>query len=124
MRVTSSLASMCIRRRFWLKWAVGTGYSSACVVQTFLRSDRADGALQYMDLRGLLYEKAQSLGAEIRTGCIVSSIDSEARTVTLASGESLTADVIIAADGPSGVGRTALIGRETESTPGGYVLYQ
>ncbi|GJE85640.1 FAD-dependent monooxygenase [Phanerochaete sordida] len=79
--------------------------------------------LSHEDLRAILYDAAVKAGAEIRTGCIVSSIEPETRTVTLASGETLTAGVIVGADGATGLVRKVVAGRELTRTPDGYVLF-
>ncbi|KAF5379737.1 hypothetical protein D9615_005787 [Tricholomella constricta] len=59
----------------------------------------------YGDLRKLLYEAAVDLGVHIRFSARVSSIDPDAGSVTLVSGERLTADVIVGADGTLGMSR-------------------
>ncbi|KIP11010.1 hypothetical protein PHLGIDRAFT_172853 [Phlebiopsis gigantea 11061_1 CR5-6] len=79
--------------------------------------------LSHTDLRGVLYEAATNGGADIRTGCTVTAIHPASRTVTLANGDNLVADVIIAADGVGGIGRKTLVGRELELSPSGYILY-
>lgn len=87
-------------------------------------STSIDFFFQYTDLRGLMYETAKKDGADIRTGCLVSSIGPVSRTVTLANGDSLSADVIVAADGATGIGRRTFAGRKLKGSPGGHVLYQ
>ncbi|KAL0945526.1 hypothetical protein HGRIS_001008 [Hohenbuehelia grisea] len=59
----------------------------------------------HADVRQFLYDTAISAGAKVRLGAVVSSIDPEARTVSLDSGEVLNADVIVGADGQWGVSR-------------------
>ena len=76
-----------------------------------------------MDFRGILYDAAVEMGAEVRVGCGVASIDPMERTVTLASGEVVTADVIVGADGIHGVSRRALLGREPTSSQEGFSFY-
>ncbi|RXW19363.1 hypothetical protein EST38_g6500 [Candolleomyces aberdarensis] len=56
----------------------------------------------------LLHETAVSLGAKIRMGVTVTGIDPETRRVKLSSGEILTGDVIVGADGATGVSRRLL----------------
>ncbi|KAG6874730.1 hypothetical protein C0992_006809, partial [Termitomyces sp. T32_za158] len=64
---------------------------------------------QHAALRHLLYELALFSGAVVLLGTKVSTIDAVNRTVTLAdSGEQLPADVIIGADGPTGLTRRLL----------------
>ena len=56
---------------------------------------------QYSDLRRILAEFAIKHGAVLRPSCEASSVkaDAERPSVTLATGEVLTADVVIGADG-------------------------
>ncbi|KAF7297003.1 FAD-binding-3 domain-containing protein [Mycena indigotica] len=72
---------------------------------------------RHVDLINLLYDefyrptKSSSLDknmVEVRFGAEAASIDLESCVVTLRSGEPLVADVIIGADGPSGMVRAAL----------------
>jgi salicylate hydroxylase len=63
---------------------------------------------QHSDLLQLLHETAVSLGAKIRMGVAVTGIDPETRRVKLTSGEILTGDVIVGADGATGVSRRLL----------------
>ena len=42
----------------------------------------------------------------------------------LASGEILIGDVIVAADGATGIGREAVAEHTTKSSPSGYVIYK
>ncbi|KAG6867632.1 hypothetical protein C0993_000234 [Termitomyces sp. T159_Od127] len=64
---------------------------------------------QHAALRHLLYELAVFSGAVVRLGTKVSTIDPVNQIVTLAdSGEQLRADVIIGADGPTGLTRHLL----------------
>lgn len=79
--------------------------------------------LSHEDLRGILYDAALKAGAEIRTGCLVSSIDPASQTVTLASGETLTAGVIVGADGATGLVRKVVAGRELKRSPDGYTFF-
>ncbi len=65
--------------------------------------------LQMGDLCRLLYEVALSCGATFRLGTRVVSVDTLDTTVTLDSGEVLKADVIVGADGSSGISRQILV---------------
>jgi salicylate hydroxylase len=51
------------------------------------------------DLHRVLLNKALTVEVEIKTGSYVSDIDESQPSVTLASGEKCTADLIIGADG-------------------------
>lgn len=66
-------------------------------------------SLQLNDLRELLYTAAVAHRAKVRLGAEVTIIDSAKHTVTLSSGEVLSADVIIGADGPSGPCRQVVL---------------
>ena len=46
-----------------------------------------------------LYEKAQELGVEVQFGAKVTTYDFSKPTATLATGETLEGDLIVAADG-------------------------
>lgn len=59
-------------------------------------------------MRNLLYDNAIASGAKVRLGCPVVSIDPDRRTVTLASGDTMTADVIIGADGMGGISQSVM----------------
>ena len=62
-------------------------------------------AFQHADLRQLLYDTAVSCGATIRLNTTVTAIEPDACRVRLSTGEVLEADVIVGADGPSGLSR-------------------
>ncbi|TFK82560.1 FAD/NAD(P)-binding domain-containing protein [Polyporus arcularius HHB13444] len=57
--------------------------------------------IHYADLRRILAESAREHGADLRTNCLVVDIhpDAERPYLTLSTGEVLTADVIVGADG-------------------------
>jgi flavin-dependent dehydrogenase len=74
-----------------------------------------DQALKHSDLRHLLYQAAIRHGARIYLHSEVTRIDSHRRIVGLVSGHSFRADVIIAADGPSGIGRRQLLESEEKT---------
>lgn len=65
-------------------------------------------AWQHADMRNLLYDNAIAAGAKVRLGCPVVSIDPDGRTITLASGDTMTADVIIGADGLGGISQSVM----------------
>ncbi|TFK50180.1 FAD/NAD(P)-binding domain-containing protein [Heliocybe sulcata] len=70
----------------------------------------------HTDLRRMLRTAAEEAGASIRYGCRVASVDPVTRSVTLESGEVVSGDVIIGADGSLGVCREVLAaGRITEA---------
>jgi salicylate hydroxylase len=83
--------------------------------------------VQHADFRRLLYQTAFLYGAKIRRRTRVVAIDSEERSVTLASGEILRADVIIGADGPNSLARQQLLEEEElplSGAPTGSMMYK
>lgn len=63
-------------------------------------------------------------GAKIRLSTEVSEIDPEEVKVTLSTGEVLTGDVIIGADGERGLCRRLVLGRPERVTSSGVTLYE
>ena len=63
-------------------------------------------SIQHSHYREMLLETALELGAETRTNAEVVEVAEDCRSVRLASGEVLKADVIIGADGCHGICRT------------------
>ena len=61
------------------------------------------------DYQKLLFDAAAEHGATIKLGSWVDSVDAENVTVTLASGEVLSADLIIGADGKPSSSQPALM---------------
>lgn len=62
------------------------------------------------DLQGLLHEAAVAAGVEVRTGAEVASLSDD--RVTLVSGESLAAELVVGADGLRSVVRRHVVGPE------------
>ncbi|KAJ2991672.1 hypothetical protein NUW54_g8132 [Trametes sanguinea] len=87
--------------------------------------------MHYSDLRRILAESAEEHGATLRGGCQVVSIepDTDRPYVTLATGEVITGDVVIGADGchvpPYHCRRIILeaLGQEDRETPTGMQLF-
>ncbi|KAH7918240.1 FAD/NAD(P)-binding domain-containing protein [Leucogyrophana mollusca] len=78
----------------------------------------------HVDLRRLLFETAVSLGAEIRGGANVVSVDGDDCHVKLSTGETLRADVIVGADGRSSLIQREIVGYDVyASTPCSSLLY-
>lgn len=71
--------------------------------------------LHHVGLRQVLYNAAIAAGAEVRTGTTVTSVSGKGPHVTLASGETLLADVIVGADGCSSVVQQAIIGKNVSA---------
>jgi len=68
--------------------------------------------LHHDGLRKILYDAAIAAGAEVRAGTKVVSVSGKGPHVTLTTGETLLADVIIGADGRSSVVQQAIIGKD------------
>ena len=97
---------------------VSTTRESRCSVLLTLFST------QHSDLREILYNTAKELGAQVRTGAEIVSIDPYKPTVTLRGGEVLSADVVVGADGPYGLTRKSLMGENPTKTPMGFMMYE
>lgn len=67
---------------------------------------------QHSDLRRMLYEVGISKGVEVRFGAEVMHVDPEQAKITLASGDVITGDVIVGADGEFGVSRKTVLEEE------------
>ncbi|KAJ6578086.1 hypothetical protein B0H19DRAFT_1062631 [Mycena capillaripes] len=76
-----------------------------------LRETRGE-KMQLADLRKMMYDVAVSQGATIHLDTTVVTIDPERHTITLDSGETLRADVIVGADGVSGLVRPLLLAEQ------------
>ncbi|KAH7906813.1 hypothetical protein BJ138DRAFT_1161696 [Hygrophoropsis aurantiaca] len=78
----------------------------------------------HVDLRRLLFDTAISLGAEVRGGATIVSVDANDPHVKLSTGEILRADVIIGADGRSSIIQQEIAGYDVYgSTPCSSLLY-
>ncbi|KAJ7034044.1 hypothetical protein C8F04DRAFT_1102899 [Mycena alexandri] len=78
-----------------------------------LRETRGEFLFAHLgDLRKMMFNIALCQGAKIRLNTTVVAVDPENRVVTLDSGETLTADVIIGADGVSGLVRPILLAEQ------------
>ena len=62
------------------------------------------------DFQKFLLTEAQALGVNVRLGCNVEKIDFSSSTVTLQTGESITSDFMIGADGERSMTRSNLTG--------------
>jgi len=66
----------------------------------------------------MLLETARELGAEIRTHAEVVEIAEDCRSLRLASGKVLEADVIIGADGSRGISRGLVVPQDSPKATG------
>ncbi|KAJ7035284.1 hypothetical protein C8F04DRAFT_535171 [Mycena alexandri] len=78
-----------------------------------LRETRGEFLFAHLaDLRKMMYDIAIGQGTTIRLDATAVAVNPEKRTVILASGETLKADVIIGADGVSGLVRPVLLAEQ------------
>ncbi|KAI0828916.1 FAD/NAD-P-binding domain-containing protein [Trametes gibbosa] len=75
-------------------------------------------------LYGILYDAALAAGIEVRLGAEVEEIDPESPTVKLVSGEIITGDVLVGADGEFGLTRKFLAGEDAKGVRIGKALYE
>ncbi|KAG2147794.1 uncharacterized protein EDB93DRAFT_1146710 [Suillus bovinus] len=68
--------------------------------------------LHHASLRQILYDAAIAAGAEVRAGTTVVSASGHGPRVTLSTGETLLADVIVGADGRSSIVQQAILGKD------------
>lgn len=76
------------------------------------------------DLHTLLCNKAKSLGVTIRLNAQVESLNHQAASVTLKSGETLSADLIVGADGLWSRCRDEFLGESVPPLPTGDLAYR
>ncbi|KAL6355858.1 hypothetical protein LRP88_09441 [Fusarium phalaenopsidis] len=76
------------------------------------------------DLQKSLLDKAIDLGVHIRTGCDVQTPGFEATEVVLASGERVSGDVIVGADGIWSTLRSTIVQGRVEPTETGDIAYR
>ncbi|KAI0360984.1 FAD/NAD-P-binding domain-containing protein [Trametes cingulata] len=74
-------------------------------------------------LYDLLHDTAVRAGVEVRYGCEVKGMDASSPTVHLASGEAISADVLVGADGEFGVSRAFVAGDRAQGPRIGLALY-
>ncbi|TFK88025.1 FAD/NAD(P)-binding domain-containing protein [Polyporus arcularius HHB13444] len=79
--------------------------------------------LSRADLYDILYDAAIKLGADVRFNSEVAEVDPQSRAVRLSSGERISGDVLIGADGALGQCRTAVLGRRDPGSPTGLAVY-
>ncbi|THG93332.1 hypothetical protein EW026_g7877 [Hermanssonia centrifuga] len=81
--------------------------------------------MKHEDVHRLLHTLAIAAGAKIQFGATVTSVTpgDPKPLVTLATGETLMADVIIGADGSTSMVRRMVLGREDDAEPGGFTVF-
>jgi salicylate hydroxylase len=87
---------------------------------------RATSVMHRADYQQVLADEARRLGARFRLGADVVGVDCDdgCAAVTLASGERLTADVVVGADGLRGNVRTFVLGYVKEPESSGDFAYR
>ncbi|THG94300.1 hypothetical protein EW026_g7146 [Hermanssonia centrifuga] len=81
--------------------------------------------MKHEDVHRLLHTLAIAAGAKIQFGATVTSVTpgDPKPSVTLATGETLTADIVIGADGPTSMVRRMVLDREDDAEPGGFTVF-
>ena len=79
---------------------------------------------QHAELYDILYDAATQAGAQVRYNAEVVDIDASEHEVTLASGETVSGDVLVGADGEYGLSRAAVIGQQVRGAPTGLAMYE
>ncbi|KAG0705834.1 hypothetical protein DFH29DRAFT_872791 [Suillus ampliporus] len=79
--------------------------------------------LHHVGLRQVLYEAAIAAGAEVRAGATVASVSGDGPHVTLTTGETLLADVIVGADGRSSIVQQAIVGKDVHDVTPYHCLF-
>ena len=93
-----------------------------------MRDMHVDVELKHEDLRKLLYELATSLGVrvEFNTEVIATEPGNDVQPnprVTLSTGEVVSPDLVIGADGPRSVVRQTVLGRPDNAEPSDLTVY-
>lgn len=80
---------------------------------------------KHADAQRMLYDLALSAGAKVDFGVDVVSVTAgdPKPIVTLGTGQTITADIVIGADGPFSIVRRTAIDMETDLEPTGMVVY-
>ncbi|KAI0683882.1 FAD/NAD(P)-binding domain-containing protein [Cytidiella melzeri] len=81
--------------------------------------------MAHEDIQRIVHRLAASAGARIDFGAQVTKVTpgSPRPSVTLASGEVITADIVIGADGPRSLVRKVVVGEEPEPQPEGVTVF-
>ncbi|KAI0636308.1 FAD/NAD-P-binding domain-containing protein [Trametes polyzona] len=79
--------------------------------------------LTHAELYDILYDAATRAGARVRFNAEVVAVDPEEHEVELATGETLSGDVLVGADGEYGPSRAAVVGRQVRGVPTGLAMY-
>lgn len=72
----------------------------------------------------ILYDAAIATGIEVRFAAEVTEISRTSPTVTLSTGETLSADVLVGADGEFGLARKVIAGDRAKGTRVGTAVYE
>nr|GAT57011.1 predicted protein [Mycena chlorophos] len=77
--------------------------------------------IKHGDLHTMLLDLAKREGVEFRYNAPVQSVDCDAVSVTLESGERLDADLVVGADGPASLVRDAVVGEKVTGYKDGHL---
>lgn len=81
--------------------------------------------LHRVDLQSALLQRAQELGVAVRLGAQVVDVEFEAPALTLAGGERVAGDLLVAADGLWSSTRSRFLGQDThQPQPTGHMAYR
>lgn len=72
----------------------------------------------------MILKLAVDSGVEVLHNSTVVDVDLNAPSVLLDSGERLTADIVIGADGPFSIVRECIVGRKEQHSAGPYSAYR
>lgn len=93
-------------------------YVRASGVDRCMTSLTCSCRIQHSQLREMLLETARELGAKTRTNAEVVEIAEDCRSLRLATGEVIEADVIIGADGSQGLCRRLIVPQDPPKSTG------
>lgn len=80
--------------------------------------------LHRVDLQSALLQRAQELGVAFRMAAQVVDVDFEAPALTVAGGERVAGDLLVAADGLWSSTRSRFLGQDTQPQPTGHMAYR
>ncbi|KAI0750055.1 FAD/NAD-P-binding domain-containing protein [Daedaleopsis nitida] len=79
--------------------------------------------MTHEQLHEILHDAAIKAGVQVKYKCPVTAVDPANHRISLASGETLSADVVVGADGEYGLCRRIVVGQEVRGTPTGLAMY-
>lgn len=79
---------------------------------------------QHGELYDILHDAAVRAGVQVKFKSPVVEVDPANRSVTLANRDTLSADVLVGADGEYGLSRSVVVGEQVRGAPTGLVMYE